>query len=144
MEEGEVMADYNKYTAQVGISNRQMIAELRKYYPRYGKPTQSMVCAPKKYGVQLTPEAEAILKLKWGNAEGLSGVEWDGKSELPKPVKQRPERRHKANKLCVRLDDSLWSQFKAIYERSAFCSMQDFIEAAIVEFIRRREESVYR
>jgi hypothetical protein len=138
------MADYNKYTAQVGITNRQMITELRKYYPRYGKPTQSMVCAPKKYGVQLTPEAEAILKLKFGNAEGLSGVEWDGKTELPNPVKQRVERRSKANKLCVRLDDSLWSQFKEIYERSAFASMQDFIEAAIVEFIRRRESNVGR
>lgn len=131
------MPDYNLYVKSAGISNRQMVEELRRYYPKYGKPTQTMVCNPQKYGVQLTPEAEAILRLEFGSYPGLSEAAWDGKTELPMP--RKPERRLKANRLCVRLDESLFRQVKELYDRSAFCSMQDFVEAALVEFVRRRE-----
>ena len=131
------MPNYNTYCSEAGITNRDMIAELRRYYPRYGKPVQSMICHPEKYSVQLTPEAEAILRLAFGTHPGLSETVWDGKTELPKP--RRQERRKKANKLTVRLDDSLFDQLCAMFNRTAFASMQDMVEAAIVEFLRRRE-----
>ena len=133
------MADYNLYTRAAGITNRQMVSLLRRYYPKYGKPTQTMICNPAKYAVQLTPEAEAVLRLEYGAYPGLSNAACDGSAGLPKPVKPRVERRRKANRLCVRLDDSLFQSVKELYERTAFASMQDLVEAAIVEFVRKRE-----
>ena len=133
------MPDYTAYTKNAGISNRQMVAELRRYYPKYGKPTQTMICNPDKYAVQLTPAAEAILRLTFGSFPGLSDTVWDGKTELPKP--RRREHRRKGNKLTVRLDDSLFSQLNALYEKTAFASMQDLVEAAIVEFLKRRDSN---
>ena len=130
------MPNYNTYCSEAGITNRDMIAELRRYYPRYGKPVQSMICHPEKYAVQLTPEAEAILRLAFGTHPGLSETVWDGQTVLPKP--RRQERRKKANKLTVRLDDSLFDQLCAMYNRTAFPSMQDMVEAAIVEVLNRR------
>jgi len=132
-------ADYNAYVKNAGITNRQMVAELRRYYPKYGKPTQTMICNPSKYAVQLTPEAEAILRLAFGTHPGLSDSVWDGKTELPKP--RRQEHRRKGNKLTVRLDDSLFDQLCAMYNRTAFASMQDMVEAAIVEFLNKRNEN---
>lgn len=131
------MPNYNTYVSEAGITNRDMIAELKKYYPRYGKPVQSMVTHPEKYGVQLVPEAEARLTLAFGEHPGLSET-WlmIDPGELPKAVHK--ERRLKANKLTVRLDDSLFSQLRELYDRTAFASMQDMVEAAITEFINRR------
>ena len=133
------MPNYPEYMTAAGITNRDMIQELRKFYPRYGKPVQSMICHPEKYGVQLVPEAEARLMLAFGECGGLSDS-WCiiDANDLPKPRKR--ERRLKANKLTVRLDDSLFTQLRALYDRTAFASMQDMVEAAIVEFLNRRAD----
>ncbi|MBP5461217.1 MAG: hypothetical protein J6Y20_03740 [Lachnospiraceae bacterium] len=132
------MPDYNTYCKEAGITNKDMIAELKKYYPRYGKPVQSMITHPEKYGVQLVPEAEARLMLSFGEHKGLSDS-WCiiDAGDLPKETR-RAERRTKANKLTVRLDDSLFTQLRELYGRTAFSSMQDMVEAAIVEFLNRR------
>lgn len=132
------MPDYNTYCKEAGITNKDMIAELKKYYPRYGKPVQSMITHPEKYGVQLVPEAEARLMLSFGEHKGLSDS-WCiiDAGDLPKETR-RVERRTKANKLTVRLDDSLFTQLRELYGRTAFASMQDMVEAAIVEFLNRR------
>jgi len=132
------MTDYNRYTAEAGITNREMIEELHRYFPRYGKPTQTMVCHPEKYGVQLTPQAEAIIVRRFGDYPGLSeGWDFANIDDLVMK-KRRPERRRKGNKLTVRLDDSLFSELRALYDRTAFASMQDMVEAAIVEFLNKR------
>ena len=132
------MPDYNTYVKEAGITNKDMIAELKKFYPRYGKPVQSMITHPEKYGVQLVPEAEARLMLTFGEHKGLS-ESWCiiDAGDLPKETR-RAERRTKANKLTVRLDDSLFTQLRELYGKTAFASMQDMVEAAIVEFVNRR------
>ena len=132
------MPDYALYVKEAGITNKDMIAELKKFYPRYGKPVQSMITHPEKYGVQLVPEAEARLMLAFGEHKGLS-ENWliIDAGDLPKETR-RAERRTKANKLTVRLDDSLFTQLRELYGKTAFASMQDMVEAAIVEFVNRR------
>lgn len=132
------MHDYNLYLNLAGITNRDMIAELKKYYPRYGKAVQSMVCHPERYGVRLTAPAEAILVEKFGDFAGLSDA-WTFVNAEQMPKIRKKERRAKANKLTVRLDDGLFAQLRECYGKTAFASMQDMVEAAIVEFLRRRE-----
>ena len=135
------MTDYKLYCTEAGITNRDMILELRQYFPRYGKATQSMITNPDKYGVMLTPKAEAVLVRRFGDCAGLSdGWEFIATEDLAHLKKRKPERRSKANKLTVRLDDSLFSQLRQLYDRTAFASMQDMVEAAIVEFVNKRAQ----
>lgn len=128
------MPDYDQYARTAGVTRTAIIKELHRQYPRYGKATHAMVCAPEKYAVQLIPEAEALLRETFGDAPGLS--EASVGVEPPKP--RRKENRTKGNKLTVRLDDSLFSQLRDFYGRTCFASMQDMVEAAIVEFLNKR------
>ena len=136
------MPDYNAYCNAAHITNKDMIAELKKFFPRYGKPVQSMITHPQKYGVQLTAPAEAVLVRAFGEHEGLS-TNWVVIQAEDMPKERRAERRTKGNKLTVRLDDSLFSQLRELYGKTAFASMQDMVEAAIVEFVNRRNEDVF-
>lgn len=120
------MTDYILYMDGAGLNRKQMIASISSKYPRFGKATMTMICNPDGYGVELTPEAERKLIDDFGYHAGLA------------TRKRRKPNRRKKNTLTVRLDDSLFEQLTAAYQRSAFCSMQDMLEAAIVEFINRR------
>ena len=121
------MADYPLYMSGVGISRKDAIDTLNNKYPRFGKPTMAMICNPADYGVELTREAEQKLVDAFGWHAGLAYR------------RRRSEaNRKKKNKLTVRLDDSLFEQMMIAYHRTSFSSVQDFIEAAIVEFINRR------
>ena len=66
------MADYEKYRNSVRISNVQMTEVLREAFPSFSKIQASMVNAPEKYGLCLTPEAEAVLIANFGYGDGLN------------------------------------------------------------------------
>lgn len=123
------MTDYRRYCSIAGITNKQMIDCLAALFPKYTKATQSMVCDPAGYAVQLIPDAEDALLDAFGYAPGLSCA-------------RRTSRRSHANKakphrLYVRLDDSLMDRVKAVMGRMSFATAQDFIEAALVQFVER-------
>lgn len=121
------MSDYALYLDSACITRKAAIESLSSKYPKFGKATMTMVCNPEDYGVALVPEAEKKLIDDFGVHAGI------------KLKRQRAEAsRKKKNRLQVRLDDSLFAQLNEIYQRSAFVSMQDMLEAAIVEFINRR------
>jgi hypothetical protein len=109
------------------VTRKQIISTLKSKYKKFGKATMTMVCNPGDYGVSLLPEAERKLIDEFGYHAGL--MERRRRSE---------GNRKKKNRLYVRLDDSLFEQVNEVYQRSAFASMQDMIEAALVEFINRR------
>lgn len=121
------MADYALYFDGANITRKQAISTLNNNYPKFGKATMTMICNPDDYGVQLIPEAEKKLIDEFGWHAGLA--ERRRKSE---------SRRKKKNKLTLRLDDSLYMQLQEVYHRTAFASMQDLLEAALVEFLNRR------
>lgn len=121
------MADYALYMEGAGVSRKQAIITLNNKYPKFGKATMTMICNPADYGVQLVPDAEKKLIDEFGYHAGLASR------------RRRAEcNRKKKNKLTVRLDDGLYEQMMEAYRRTSFASLQDFIEAAIVEFINRR------
>ena len=125
------MPDYRKYCSVAGITNRQMVEELKKVWPKYGKPTQTMVCDPSGYAVQLLPEAEEILVRAFGYAPGLA---------MPDPEEKKPrshDNKQKPHRLYVRLDDALMSRVKDAMERMHFATAQDMIEAALYQFCDR-------
>lgn len=123
------MSDYRKYCSLAGITNGQMIECLRSLFPKYSKATQSMVCDPWGYAVQLVPEAEKALVSAFGYAPGLAD--------------DRPPRKHshgnkaKPNRLYVRLDDDLMVRVKATMDRMSFATAQDFIEAALYQMVEK-------
>lgn len=121
------MSDYALYMEGAGISRKNAIAALNNKYPKFGKATMTMICNPDDYGVQLVPDAERKLIDEFGWHAGLS-------------VRKRKSdaNRKKKNRLTLRLDDSLYEQLQTVYNRTAFASMQDFLEAALVEFLNRR------
>ena len=131
------MQNYNLYLREAGITNRDMIAELKKYYPRYGKAVQSMVCHPERYGVRLTAPAEGVLVEKFGDFAGLSDA-WTFVNAEDMPRIRKREQRRKGNRLTVRLDDGLFAQWEEFYKKTTFASTQDMLEAAIMEFLQRR------
>ena len=121
------MADYPFYMECAGITRKQAIATLNNKYPKFGKATMTMICNPQDYGVRLVSDAESELINAFGWHAGLA--ERRRRSE---------SKRKKKNKLTLRLDDSLYRQLQEVYHRTAFASMQDMLEAAVVEFINRR------
>ena len=120
------MPDYTAYMAAAGISNRQMIEALRPRFPLYGKPTQTMVTNPEKYGVRLLPEAEAALAERWGFHPGLT---------LPK---KKPKRR-KDHRLAVRLDADLYRRVKLLMLRREIPTAQAFLEQVLTDYLSREE-----
>lgn len=121
------MADYALYMEAAGVSRKQAITTLNNKYPKFGKATMTMICNPQDYGVQLVSEAERELIDAFGYHSGLA-----------ERRRRNDHNRKKKNKLTLRLDDSLYQQLQEVYHRTAFASMQDMLEAAVVEFVNRR------
>lgn len=44
------------------MTGRERIKEIRKVFPRYDQPLDSKCNHPEKYGIQRTPEAEALVQ----------------------------------------------------------------------------------
>lgn len=122
------MTDYIEYRDSKQITNRQMVETLQQRFPRYGKPTQTMINNPEDYGVCLLPEAEEVLVGAFGPGSGLS-------------ISSRRRRSHanknKPNRLYVRLDNALLAQVKEAMARLHFATVQDFVEAALVQMVSR-------
>jgi hypothetical protein len=122
------MPDYEHYLKSAGVTRAQAVPALKKSFRLFTKSTLSMVCHPDDYGVQLTGDAERALVKAFGWQPGLS------------VAKRKAEaRRQKPNRLYVRLDDAMSARLESYYSRSAFCSKQDLIEAAILLFLNRVE-----
>ena len=117
------MTDYRRYCSVAGITNRDMVEALREKYPKYGKPTQSMICDPEGYAVQLVPEAEELLISRFGTAPGLS----------KKPPRNHANK-HKPLRLYVRINAVLKERLESVKTRLHFATDQDMIEAALWQF----------
>ena len=115
------MADYEKYRNSVRISNVQMTEVLREAFPSFSKIQASMVNAPEKYGLCLTPEAEAVLIANFGYGDGLNA----------KLRKNSKVKRHKSNRMAVRLDDPTYDMVKDKMAEMGLKNAQDFLELAI-------------
>jgi hypothetical protein len=122
------MPDYNRYRREKGLSNNDMISCLHPNYSKFQKATMTMINNPDDYAVQLLPEAEMLLKKKFGFGKGLS-------------ICDRPRSSHgnskKPNRLYVRVDDSLMDRVKTLMSRMHFATTQDFVEAALLQMVEK-------
>ena len=117
------MPDYAKYKAAALITNNQLIEAIRGVCPGFSKIQCSMINNPKRYGVQLTKEAETALADKFGHFAGLSI-----KKRKPSQVK-----RSKSHRLTVRLDEATWNRAKNKMQETGCTSVRSFLEAMIAE-----------
>lgn len=128
------MANYLLYADHNEITQKDMVQAIQQYYPDFSKVQMSLACYPERNALQLIPAAEDILVANFGGGPGLS---------ISPKIEGRKLRRHdnknKPNRMCVRLDDSLRSRVEAIYKSMCFVSYQDFLEAAIAEFVQKHE-----
>ena len=126
------MTDYNLYASSCGIMQKDMVRVIQEDYPRFTKAYMSFASNPQRNAIQLIPDAEKKLVSAFGPGPGLS---------ISKSAKKRSHsNRHKPNRLYVRLDDSLMARVQSLYEKMCFVSMQDLLEAAISEFVEKREK----
>lgn len=123
------MTDYRRYCSIAGITNKEMVDRLHTAFPKYSKATQSMICDPWGYAVQLVPEAEKILVDSFGYAPGLA-------DDRP-PKKHSHGNKAKPNRLYVRLDDDLMVKVRSTMDRMSFATAQDFIEAALYQMVEK-------
>lgn len=123
------MADYVTYANSYGIKQQDMVGVIRKEYPRFGKEQMSMACNPWRNALQLIPEAEELLVKAYGLGPGLSIT--------PNIKTKNHDNKNKPNRLAVRVDNALRSQMQELYEQMCFVTWQDFIEAALAEFVRK-------
>ena len=121
------MTDYKTYCSRAGISSRDMIQTIQPHFPKYAKPTQSMISNPENYAAQLIPEAEKLLVKAYGWHPGLA---------TPRP--RNHANKHKPRRLTVRVSQSTYERMTALMERLHFGSIQDMAEAALEEFLSRR------
>lgn len=120
------MPDYRKYCSDTGITNGEMVEALREQFPKYSKSTQSMICNPADYAVQLTEEAEILLISHFGFAEGLAA-----KAPRNHANKAKPHR------LYVRINAELKARLEELKARLHFSTEQDLIEAALWQFCEK-------
>ena len=124
------MADYAKYRESVQISNVQMTEALSEAFPGYSKIQSAMVNAPMKYGVCLSPEAEAYLIEVFGYGAGLN----------TKAKKNSKVKRSKSNRMACRLDDQTYDAVKSKMAEMGLKSAQEFIEYSVKEILGGRNE----
>lgn len=120
------MPDYARYRREKKITNNEMIACLRREFPKFQKATMAMVNDPDGYAVQLTQDAEAVLVKTYGKGKGLAYYK-----------RSRSDKRKKGNRLSVRLDDSAYARLQTLMSKMNFATVQDFLEAAILQMINR-------
>jgi len=119
--------NYKSYRAASGIDGKSMIKALHEAYPKYGKPTQSMIDNPQKYGVQLIPNAEKILYERFG-------------APTPgKPVKRTAPRRKKPCRFTVRLTESQYGEVKQQMEADGYATSQELLEHLLAAYLERKE-----
>lgn len=129
------IADYILYGDSCGINQRDMVEVIATKYPFFTKVQMSMASNPERNALQLIPAAEEMLATKFGAGPGLS--------ISPKLSHRRNHGNgSKPNRLYVRVNDQLRSQLQAIYEKMCFASMQDLLEAALGDFVRKYGEGV--
>lgn len=126
------MADYPLYGNSCGIMQKDMVRVISQRYPYFGKEQMSMASNPERNALQLIPAAEELLVQAFGPGPGLS--------ISPKLTRKYTHgNKAKPNRLYVRVNDQLRSQIQAIYERMCFATMQDLLEAALGDFVRKYE-----
>lgn len=126
------MADYILYGSSCGIKQKDMVRVIQQGYPYFSKSQMSMASNPERNALQLIPAAEEMLIAEFGVGPGLS--------ISPRVCNKRShENKAKPNKMCVRVNDDLRSRMQTVYDQMGFATMQDFIEAAICEFVQRHE-----
>ena len=132
------MADYSRYMADREITQTDMVTAISGTWPSFSKVQMSFCTNPHKYAVELIPAAEDVLVEKFGAGPGLSI------SPKLRKKERYPVSKSKPNQLCVRLNDATRSRMQAVLEQMAFASVQDFLEAAVVEFCNRHERGAFR
>ena len=115
------MADYRKYRESVLINNVVMTEALSQAFPGFSKIQASMINSPDKYGLCLSPEAEAFLIDTFGYGDGLNA----------KKKKNSKVKRNKSNRMAVRLDDPTYDMVKDKMAEMGIKNAQDFLEVAI-------------
>jgi len=130
------MQNYNEFLDNAGVSQKVMIQILRQYFPSFTKSICSIVMRPKKYGVSLCPEAEAVLVDVFGPGPGLARPDID--VELPQP--RRKENRKKGNRVTVWMNDDLYLRLVSLKTSEEFPTMTALVERAIREFIYRNTQ----
>lgn len=107
--------DTKTYRTERGISSRDLIEVMRTEFPKFGKPTLSMVDNPADYGVRLLEEAEALIASAFG-------------PEFEKaPAPRRTPARRKPCRLCVYLPESQHARVKHFMEREKYATVQDLL-----------------
>ena len=126
------MPDYSLYLNSCKKQQKDAVEVIHKVYPNFGKIHMSLASNPQRNALQLIPAAEDLLVEAFGKGPGLS--------ISPKLSSRRNHgNKNKPNRLCVRLDNSLRSRVQTVYEQMAFATMQDLLEAAIVQFVEKYE-----
>ena len=126
------MADYILYGDSCGIKQSDMVRVILQCYPYFSKIQMSLASNPERNALQLIPAAEEMLIAEFGKGPGLS--------ISPRVCNKRShENKNKPHKLGVRVNDQVREQMQTVYEQMGFATMQDFIEAAICEFVQRHE-----
>ena len=127
------MPDYRSYCSFAGITNREMVAALQEKFPKYAKPTQTMVCDPAGYAVQLVKEAEAVLVERFGTAPGLA---------FPAGKRRSHNSSLRPRRIYARVTERLYSRMERLQRRMSFATMQDLVEAALFAFCEKYDGGV--
>ena len=123
------MTDYIGYAAVKGITRQDMANVVSKHFTNFTKVQMAFASHPEVYALQLIPEAEKLIEDRYGKGPGLS-ISKKGRNHGNK---------NKQHRLYLRLDDATRSRLQSLYERMAFATMQDLLEAAVSEFITNHE-----
>ena len=120
--------DLKFYREGKNLSGLDIVNCLNQHYPKFGKPTLSMVEHPSKYGVQLVPHAEELLVGHFGTCPV------GGSTTRSKPFRRKPCR------LVVYLPTDLRAEVKQLMETENIDTAQELLEMLVREWVERRNK----
>lgn len=127
------MPDYAAYIEAAGIKPGQFTGAIREQFPKFSKIQKSMICAPDRYGLQLVPDAEALLTARFGRHPGLACTDPRPARKKPRPVRSKPCR------LVVYLPEDVNDRVRALMQRRGYETVQEFLCTILTNLVNIEE-----
>ena len=112
------------------LSSKEIVEVVRELYPKFDKPLLSKCKHGDDYGVDLRPDALSALKEYAGAHAAAEGQK-----------RPRAERRRKAGRCYVRLEESAYAALQRAIKADGYASMQKWFEEMVKNYLSRHLEA---
>lgn len=132
------MSDLRELRIKRQLPAKDMVAEVKRLYPKYDKTMQSKCERGNEYGIQLKPDAMNALLIKFAPEELTEAIHQSSPVETPKVPKKKPDGHRLTCRISCRLEDDEYKALKEYVKAEGFDTMQAWLTHRVRQYIRRK------